>query len=232
MRVLAEQTPTAASTGFVSGGGAQIHEKLEVPGSMMGHPMNIQHLNPAGLHTNPAFSQGVVVGAEQLVVVGGQQGTDSAGNVIAADLRRQTQQALRHVLTVLAEVGADASHVVKLNIFLDGAADAQSGYVSAFEVWGAHPTAVTVVQIAGFSRPGVLVEIDALAVVPDNSNSAGWPRRRVGSLDNVVTIVLCLLPVLIVLSTTYAQRYRQSWRLGLHTTTGTMLRSLSAVRTM
>lgn len=132
--------------------------------------MNIQHLNPAGLHTNPAFSQGVVVTAQKLVVVGGQQGTDASGELVASDLGRQTQQALRNVLAVLAEVGADASHVVKLNIFLDGTADAQSGYASAFEVWGAHPTAVTVVQVAGFSRPSVLVEIDALAVVPDGSN--------------------------------------------------------------
>ncbi len=30
-------------------------------------------------------------------------------------------------------------------------------HVSACEVWGAHPTAGTVVQVAGFSRPGVLV---------------------------------------------------------------------------
>ena len=141
--------------------------KLEFPASMMGDTMSIQHLNPAGLHTNPAFSHGVVVTAERLLVVGGQQGTDSTGELIASDLGAQTQQALRNVLTVLAEVGADARHVVKLSIFLAANADAQSGYASAFEIWGAHPTAVTVIQVAGFSRPGVLVEIEALAVIPE-----------------------------------------------------------------
>lgn len=132
--------------------------------------MSIHHLNPAGLHTNPAFSQGVVVNAERLLIVGGQQGTDASGELIAADLGRQTQQALRNVLTVLAEVGADARHVAKLTIYLIAEADAQSGYASAFEVWGAHPTAVTVVQVAGFSRPGVLVEIEALAMIPDEAS--------------------------------------------------------------
>lgn len=136
---------------------------------MMGHPMSIQHLNPTGLHTNPAFSQGVVVNAERLLIIGGQQGTDASGELIATDLGQQTQQALRNVLTVLAEVDADATHVAKLTVFLTAGADANSGYASAFEVWGAHPIAVTVVQVAGFSRPGVLVEIEALAVLPDDA---------------------------------------------------------------
>lgn len=128
--------------------------------------MSIRHLNPDGLHTNPAFSQGVLVEAERLLVVGGQQGTDTSGELVGPDLGGQTQQALRNILTVLEEVGADASHVIRLGIYLAAGADADSGYASAFEVWGAHPTAITVLQVAGFSRPGVLVEVEALAVVP------------------------------------------------------------------
>ena len=138
--------------------------------------MSIQHINPAGLHTNPAFSQGVVVSAQRLLIVGGQQGTDRSGELVATDLGQQTQQALRNVLTVLADVGADASHVVKLTIYLAANADAQAGYASAFEVWGAHPTAVTVVQVAGFSRPGVLVEIEALAAIPDEPHEGRRPN--------------------------------------------------------
>lgn len=128
--------------------------------------MNLQHINPSGLHANPAFSQGIVVSTDRLLVVGGQQGTDETGALVATDLAGQTKQALRNVLCVLSEVGAEQRHVLRLGVYLAGVSDAGSGYASAFDIWGANPTTVTVLQVQGFSRPGVLVEIEALAMVP------------------------------------------------------------------
>ncbi|MGH8953254.1 MAG: RidA family protein [Acidimicrobiia bacterium] len=128
--------------------------------------MTLTHLNPATLHTNPAFSQGVRIDGGALLIVGGQNGTDPDGEIVSDDLGEQTVQALRNVLAVLAEADADQSHVAKLNIYLQAGGDANAGYQAAAEVWGAHPTAITVLQVASFARPRVLVEIDALAVVP------------------------------------------------------------------
>jgi len=127
--------------------------------------MSLTHLNPASLHTNPAFSQGVRIDGGALIVVGGQNGTDTAGEIVSDDLGEQTVQALRNVLDVLAEGGADQSHVAKLNIYLITGGDVTAGYQAAAEVWGQNPTAITVLQVAGFARPEVLVEIDALAVL-------------------------------------------------------------------
>lgn len=128
--------------------------------------MALTHLNPATLHTNPAFSQGVIIPNGPLLIVGGQQGTNEQGELVSDDLGEQTKQALQNVMAVLAEAGADASHVARLGVYLASGADAGAGYASAFEVWGANPTAITVLQVPGFSRPGVLVEIEALAVIP------------------------------------------------------------------
>lgn len=127
--------------------------------------MSLRHLNPSALHTNPAFSQGVRIEGGTLLVVGGQNGTDSTGAVLSGDLSEQTVQAFRNVLAVLAEAGADQSHVAKLSIYLRAGGDVTAGYRAAAEVWGDHPTAITVLQVAGFARPDALVEIDALAVV-------------------------------------------------------------------
>src|SRR5690606_20217236 len=102
----------------------------------------------------------------QLVVVGGQNGTDQTGKVVDGGLGPQTAQALRNVLAVLAEAGADQRHVAKLNIYVQAGSDVTAGYQAAAEVWGPNPTAITVLQVAGFARPEVLVEVDALAVVP------------------------------------------------------------------
>lgn len=129
--------------------------------------MMLTHLNPDSLHHNPAFSQGVLIeGPGALLVVGGQNGVDADGAVVGDDLGTQTQQALRNVLAVLDSAGAGPEHVAKLTIYLVAGSDVRAGFGAAQEVWGAHPTAVTVVQVAGHARPDCLVEIEALAQVP------------------------------------------------------------------
>lgn len=39
----------------------------------------VTHINPPDLHTNPAFSHGVLFSVGPMIVVGGQNGTDSPG---------------------------------------------------------------------------------------------------------------------------------------------------------
>jgi enamine deaminase RidA (YjgF/YER057c/UK114 family) len=128
--------------------------------------MTITHVNPPSLHTVPAFSQGVRLEGGALLVVGGQNGTDTTGDIVSDDLGEQTVQAFRNVLAVLADQGADQSHVARLTIYLKAGADVSAGYRAAAEVWGNHPTAITVLQVAGLARPDALVEIDALAALP------------------------------------------------------------------
>lgn len=133
--------------------------------------MPLTHLNPASMHRNPAFSQGVVIEpGSRLIVVGGQNGVDATGHVVGPGLREQTVQALRNVLAVLAEAGATQEDVAKLTIYLAEGSDAQAGFEASREVWGMHPTAVTVLMVPRFGRPECLVEIEALAAV---STSAG-----------------------------------------------------------
>jgi len=44
---------------------------------------SIEHLNPEGLHKNPAYSQAVAVaGPVKTVYVGGQNAVDSEGNLV------------------------------------------------------------------------------------------------------------------------------------------------------
>ncbi len=101
-----------------------------------------------------------------LVVVGGQDGTDATGAIVPGGLREQSAQALRNVLAVLAEGGCTQEHVARMTIHVVAPADISEGFAAAQEVWGPHPTAITVLQVAALGRPGCLVEIDALAQVP------------------------------------------------------------------
>ncbi len=132
----------------------------------MRSPVTTTHLDPEELHRNPAFTQGVIAPAARTLYVGGQLGTDSTGELLDG-IEAQTVQAMRNVLTVLAAANTGPEHVVKLTIYLVDGVDAQVGYGASRSVWGDHRTAITVVSTAGHARPGALVEIDAIATIPE-----------------------------------------------------------------
>jgi enamine deaminase RidA (YjgF/YER057c/UK114 family) len=92
-------------------------------------------------------------------------GSRRSGNLLDG-IEAQTQQAMRNVLTVLAAAGTGPEHVVELTIYLVQGVDAQVGYAASRSVWGDHRTAITVVSTASHARPGALVEIDAVAIIP------------------------------------------------------------------
>ncbi|WP_264031246.1 RidA family protein [Cellulosimicrobium sp. SH8] len=126
---------------------------------------SVTHLNPAGLHRNPAFSQGTIVETGRTLYVGGQNGTDAEGAIVEGGIAAQTAQALRNVLAVLAEAGAGPQDVARLAVYLAPEADLMAGFAAVGEVWGPHPAAVTVLRV-GIGRPGALVEIEAVAALP------------------------------------------------------------------
>jgi 2-iminobutanoate/2-iminopropanoate deaminase len=129
--------------------------------------MAITHLNPPSLHANPAFSQGTLISAgSSIVIVGGQNGVGTDGQVVGDSLGEQTEQALRNVIAVLAEAGAKPADVAKMNIYLVEGADVNEGFAASLRVWGNQPTAITVQVVRALGRPECLVEIDAIAAVP------------------------------------------------------------------
>jgi enamine deaminase RidA (YjgF/YER057c/UK114 family) len=131
---------------------------------------SVHHLNPDRLHRNPAYSQAVVVtGNVSTVYIGGQNAVDASGNVIGrGDLAAQTEQVLENVRVALAAVGASLEHVVKWSVFVVLGQSILRGFEEFQRAWGKRPNppAVTVVVVAGLANPEFLVEIDAIAVVP------------------------------------------------------------------
>ncbi len=97
--------------------------------------------------------------------VGGQNATDSSGAIIEGGLGSQTEQALKNVLAVLAEAGADQSNVVRLAVYLVDGESVDEGYAASAKVWGMNPTALTVLIVPRLGRPDALVEIEAVAVL-------------------------------------------------------------------
>jgi enamine deaminase RidA (YjgF/YER057c/UK114 family) len=131
---------------------------------------SIEHLNPEGLHKNPAYSQAVAVaGPVKTVYVGGQNAVDSEGSLVGkGDLKAQSLRALRNVEAAVIEAGGRLDHVVKWNVFIVQGQAIRPGFEAFAEVWpaGAKPPVVTVVMVGGLGNPDYLVEIEAIAVIP------------------------------------------------------------------
>lgn len=131
---------------------------------------SIEHLNPEGLHQNPAYSQAVAVsGTVKTVYVGGQNAIDSGGGLVGkGDLKAQTVRALRNVEAAVAAAGGRLDNVVKWNVYIVKGQPIPPGFEAFVEVWpaGAKSPVVTVAIVEGLGNPDYLVEIEAVAVIP------------------------------------------------------------------
>jgi enamine deaminase RidA (YjgF/YER057c/UK114 family) len=131
----------------------------------------VQHLNPEGLHKNPAWSNVVTVsGRAKTIYVGGQNAMDPSGQIVGkGDIAAQTEQVFRNLETALRAAGARLEHVIKWNLFVLAGQPLQPGFEVFQRMWGqrANPPVITAAMVAGLAHPDFLLELDAVAVVPE-----------------------------------------------------------------
>ena len=65
-----------------------------------------------------------------LIVIGGQNGVDSSGNVVSDDIGDQARQALSNVRACLREAHADLEHIVRWSILIKDGAPLYDGCVA------------------------------------------------------------------------------------------------------
>jgi enamine deaminase RidA (YjgF/YER057c/UK114 family) len=123
------------------------------------------------MHANPAYSQAVAVsGSVRTVYVGGQDAVDEDGRIVGkGNLAVQTERVLANIRTALEAGGAGVEHVVKMTIYVLQGQDLMEGLGAFQKSWGtpANPPAITGLFVAALAHPDFLVEIDAIAVVPE-----------------------------------------------------------------
>ena len=128
---------------------------------------SIEHINPKGMNSNPAFSQAVKVkSGTDLLFIGGQNSTDAQGKVVGVgDVKVQTVQSLNNLQTVLESEGLKLSNVVKWNIHVVQGHSVKDGFEAFQQSWDkrSSPPAITVTVVSGLANPEFLVEIDAVA---------------------------------------------------------------------
>jgi enamine deaminase RidA (YjgF/YER057c/UK114 family) len=133
--------------------------------------MNVQYLNPPALCPTFGWTHVVSVTGGRTVYISGQVGIDERGAIVGeGDLGRQTEQAFRNIERALTAVGATFQHVVKTSLFVVGLKpehvplirEVRSRYVSA-----ENPPSSTLVGVSALVGPDWLIEIEAIAVIPE-----------------------------------------------------------------
>ena len=132
---------------------------------------SVQHINPDGLSKNPAFTNVIVVsGSVRTVYIGGQDAVDATGAIIGkGDIAKQSEQVLKNLQTALSAVGAGLENIVKWNVYIVQGQSLRAGFAAFQAVWGnrPNPPAITGMFIAGLANPDFLIEMDAVAVIPE-----------------------------------------------------------------
>ena len=130
----------------------------------------VLYLNPDGLPKNPAFTNVIVVtGQVKTIYVGGQDAVDTSGIIVGkGDIKQQTKQVLANLQAALKAGGAELDHIVKWNVYVVQGQNIQSAFEVFQQLWGRRPEppAITVVFVSGLANQDFLVEMDAIAVVP------------------------------------------------------------------
>ena len=131
----------------------------------------VQHINPDDLSKNPAFTQVVAVtGPGKTIYIGGQDAVDASGTTVAkGDIQGQVEQVFKNLQTALAASGAGLEHIVKWNIYIVQGQPLRPAFEVSQKIWGVRPNppAISVMFVAGLANPEFLVEVDAIAVVPE-----------------------------------------------------------------
>jgi len=130
---------------------------------------NVRFVSPPTLPPSAGYSHVAEATRGRTIYVSGQVALDPVGNLVGkGDLRAQTHQVFLNLKAALEAAGADFSSVVKLTYYLRDISGIQvvrqvrDQFVNTTE-----PPASSAIEVSRLVRDEFLVEIDAVAVVPD-----------------------------------------------------------------
>ncbi len=113
---------------------------------------------------NFRISQAVQVG--DTIYVSGQGPLDSEGQLVGeGDMAAQSRQVFANIRAVLVEAGATMDDVVKITSFITDTSRYAEYSAARAETFPNHIPASSTVTVADLVIPGMLVEVEAIAVV-------------------------------------------------------------------
>jgi enamine deaminase RidA (YjgF/YER057c/UK114 family) len=125
-------------------------------------------LNPEGLPV-PRGSYSLVNIAQpgRMVFIAGQTASDTEGNVVGVgDARAQTRYVIGKIQRAIEAAGGTMDDVVAMSVFTTDVRYHRDINETRREVLGSNFPTSTMVQVVALARPELLLEINAIAVIP------------------------------------------------------------------
>ena len=107
------------------------------------------------------------VRADNLLFLSGCVPVDGDGRLVPGDVVAQARQVFANLRAVLEAAGAGFGDIVKVTVFLTDVDDRQAVNTVREEVFGDARPASTLVEVSALAVPGALLEIEAVAAIPD-----------------------------------------------------------------
>ena len=127
-------------------------------------------LQPAGWAKPIGYANGIAATGRQVFVAGQIGWNPATCQIETDDFAAQTAQALRNIVDVLHEAGAEPRHIVRMTWYITDKKAYLAGRKEIGQAWretlGRHFPAMAVVVVSELIEDRAKVEIEATAVIP------------------------------------------------------------------
>ena len=99
------------------------------------------------------------------IYVSGQVAYNATGQLVGeGDMKAQTRQVFDNIKALLTAAGSGLEDIIKINTYITDQSKFMDMLEVRKEVFGANPPASTAVVVAGLAFPGLLIEVEAIAI--------------------------------------------------------------------
>lgn len=128
--------------------------------------MSIETINPYGM-CEPPEPYSYAVRAGDTVYLAGQVAFDASGEIVGETTGEQAEQIWGNIAEVLEACGGSVANIVKITYFCQDIRELPEEMEVRRRVFDGGPyPAVTACQAAALGLPGLKLEVDVIAVIP------------------------------------------------------------------
>lgn len=134
----------------------------------MKHQIKTDRIVEPGGH----FSQAITVEARgRLVFISGMTARRADGTIAGiGDIDEQTRQVCENIRSAVEAAGGTLDDVCRVDVYLKNIGDRERVQKVRRQFWKVMPPASTLVEVSKLASPQFLVEISAIALIPNGPN--------------------------------------------------------------
>ncbi len=138
--------------------------------------MEIKEITPSEYKVPKRYWRGVTVG--DLVLLSGTAGIDPETDTVLSTLEEQTEMVFQRIVRSLKVAGSSPEHVIRRTTYL---VDPLKNIRVVGEIekkYLPYPKASSTVGVTELARPGMLIEVDIMAIKPKKRKSTRGKAKR------------------------------------------------------